>query len=128
MLIGMFICLLSCGKKEDVRLDLNIPISGNVYDTSIDKGVGGVMIFFGRRPAYYGIGNGPVYANYDSLRTDSAGNYHFIVKLEQSMDYSVCCGVPPGYSGGVYTDCRPVAWRMENGKMVPLQIDFLLLR
>ena len=127
-LAGVFICLLSCDKREDAQQDLYIPVSGDVYDTSLNKGVEGVRIFFGRRLAYDGIGNGPVYDIYDSLRTDSAGNYNYLVKYEERKDYSVCCGVPPGYSGTVYTDCKQVFWRMENGKMVPLKIDFLLVR
>ena len=124
-LSSMFICSLSCHKREDAPQEY-IPISGQVYDTSLNKGIEGVWIFFGRRPSFYGIGNGPAHDNFDSVRTDSEGDYNYRLKLEDRKDYEVCCDVPPGYS---YSDCRTVFWRRDNnGKLVPLTIDLLLVR
>lgn len=125
-LLSVFICSLSCRKPEDQRQPDYIPISGEVYDTSINRGVAGVWIFLGQRPAFYGIGNGPAYDFYDSVRTDSAGNYRYLIEYEEHKDYFVQPGVPLGYS---YADGKQVFWRRDSiGKMVPLKIDFLLVR
>ncbi len=122
------ICVLSCNKPEGARQYLYIPVSGGVYDTSLNKGMAGAWIFIGRRPSYSGIGNGPAFTIYDSLRTDSAGHYSYMVKEEGSQNYSVGCGVPPGYTDSAFNNFYQLFYGRVNDKIAPLKIDFVLVR
>lgn len=118
--------MLSCNKEEAQNLD--IPLSGHVYDEA-GSGVANVLIRIDHG-AYPNSSPGtrPDYSVYDSLRTDSSGGYHYLVKYEKYLSYQACCKLPPGFSNVEYSSCKDIKNEISASKVVPVVIDFVLKR
>jgi len=111
---------LNCsGNDEKQNLDINV--TGKVTNQN-NVGVGNVTIYVQRGK----IGNyaATVYEQYETVITNSSGNYSYLVKND-TYKYKICCGVPTGYSI-VGESCTEVNQSILNSQPVPNNINFKL--
>ncbi|MFV8333681.1 carboxypeptidase-like regulatory domain-containing protein [Flavobacterium sp. GSP14] len=80
------LCFTSCQKDEEQNLD--ITITGKVTNQN-NIGVGDVTIYIqrGALNSNYGPTN---YNNYETVKTNSNGDYQYLVKND-SYSYKLCC-------------------------------------
>lgn len=113
------LCLNCSGNDEQQNLDINV--TGKVTNQN-NAGVGNVTIYVQRGK----IGNyaATVYEQYETVITNSSGNYSYLVKND-TYNYKICCGVPTGYSI-VGESCTEVNQSIVNSHTVPNNINFKL--
>ncbi len=113
--------LTSC-QKDDEQKNLDITVTGRVTNQN-DVGVGDVTIYIqrGALNSNYGPTN---YISYETVKTNSNGNYHYIVKND-NHSYKLCCGIPQGYTS-VDEFCKFVNHNIINSQTVPNIINFKL--
>ncbi|MCK8143438.1 carboxypeptidase-like regulatory domain-containing protein [Flavobacterium sp. I-SCBP12n] len=111
---------LNCSSDNE-KQNLDINVSGRVTNES-NVGVGNVTIYIQRGK----IGNytATVYEQYETVLTNSSGNYSYLVKNE-TFQYKICCGIPTGYSI-VGQSCTDVNQSIVNNQTVPNNINFKL--
>ena len=121
MLLAIITLNLNCSTNgENQNLDINV--IGKVTNQN-NIGVGNVTIYIQRGPlnSSYGPTN---YNNYETVKTNSDGNYQYLVKND-SYSYKLCCGIPTDYTS-VDEFCKFVDHSIINSKTVPNIINFKL--
>lgn len=113
---------LNCSTSDE-KQNLDINVTGKVTNQN-NVGVEGVTIFVLR-----GKSGGFVatqYSTYETLITNSNGNYSYVVK-DDNFRYQICCGIPTGYtiSG---SNCTAVDHSIINSHTIPNKIDFELIK
>ena len=91
-LLLITILTINCTPNEKQNLDVSV--TGKVTNQN-NVGIAGVSIYVQRGlPGYYVATS---YVNYETLTTDSSGNYSYTVKND-NYNYRICCGTPAGYT------------------------------
>jgi hypothetical protein len=112
--------LTSCQNDDDQNLDINV--TGKVINQN-NIGVGDVTIYIQRGDlnSNYGPTN---YNNYETIKTNSNGDYQYLVKNDR-YSYKLCCEIPVGYTS-VDEFCKFVNHTIINSQTVPNNINFKL--
>ena len=111
---------LNCsGNDEKQNLDINV--TGKITNQN-NVGIGNVTIYVQRGKT--GNYAATVYAQYETVITNSSGNYSYLIKND-FYNYKICCGVPTGYSI-VGESCTKVNHNIINSHTVPNNINFKL--
>lgn len=120
LFVTINLSLISCQKDDEQNLD--ITVTGKVTNQS-NVGVGDVTIYIqrGALNSNYGPTN---YISYETVKTNSSGNYQYLVKNDKHS-YKLCCGIPSGYTS-VDEFCKFVNHSIVNSKTVPNIINFKL--
>ena len=112
----------SCQNDDGQNLDINV--TGKVTNQN-NTGVGDVAIYIYRGDINYNYG--PThYHIYDTIKTNSSGDYQYLVKYD-SYSYKICCGVPAGYTS-VDEFCKFVNHNIKNSQTVPNIVNFKLTK
>ena len=111
---------MNCSRNNE-KQNLDINVSGKVTNQN-NIGVGNVSIYVNRG----NIGNfaATIYDQYETVVTNSAGDYSYLVKND-NYKYKICCGIPSGYSI-VGESCIEVDQSIVNSRTVPNNINFKL--
>jgi hypothetical protein len=120
ILIFVVTITLSCSKNEE-KQNLDINVTGKVTNQN-NTCVGDVTIYIQR----WKTGNyvATVYEQYQTVITNSSGNYSYLVKND-TYNYKICCGIPTGYSI-VGESCTNVNQSIINSQTVTNNINFKL--
>lgn len=110
---------VSCYKDQH----LDISVRGEVINQN-NTGVANVKIYIMRGESNPNNWWPTNYHKYDSVITNSVGEYYYLIKHD-IYRYQVCCTVPPGYSG-VDEFCKKVDESIIDGKPVTNIINFKL--
>ena len=122
ILILFIITTLSVNcSKNDEKQNLDINVTGKVTNQN-NVGVENVTIYITRGKT--GNYAATVYGQYETVITNSAGNYNYIVKND-TYNYKICCGIPAGYSI-VGESCTKVNQSIINSQTIPNNINFTL--
>ena len=121
ILFAIAILSLNCSKNDE-KQNLDINVTGRVTNQN-NIGVADVTIYIqrGALNSNYGPTN---YNNYETVKTNSSGNYQYLVKND-SYSYKLCCGIPTGYTN-VDEFCKFVDHSIINSHTVPNIINFKL--
>jgi hypothetical protein len=94
MFLLFIITILTINCTPNEKQNLDISVNGKVTNQN-NVGIPGVSIYVQRGlPGYYVATS---YENYETLTTDSSGNYSYTVKYD-NYSYRICCGTPTGYT------------------------------
>jgi hypothetical protein len=120
MLLVIATLSLNCSTDHEGQ-NLDISVTGKVTNQN-NVGIIGISIYVYRGRS----GNfvGPVYELYETLTTNSNGNYSYLVKND-TYTYEICCGIPFGYfiSGD---NCQSVNHNIIDSHTIPNIINFRL--
>ena len=111
---------LSCSRNGE-KQNLDISITGKVINQN-NTGIGNVTIYVQRgKTGNYAATS---YEQYQTVLTNSSGNYSYLVKND-TYNYKICCGIPTGYSI-VGESCIAVNQSIVNSQTIPNNINFKL--
>ncbi len=85
-----------------------------------NKGIANVTIYVQRGKT--GNYAATVYEQYQTITTNTSGNYNYLVKND-TYNYKICCGIPTGYKI-VGESCTPVNHSIINSQTVLNNINF----
>lgn len=118
VLLAIFCVILSCNTKEQ---NLDISVSGKVSNES-GEGVSNVEIYISRgKIGHYAATR---YSDYKTIRTNSKGEFHYIVE-DDGYVYRICCGLPSDYKV-VTPSCKKIDHSIINGRTNHNTINFTL--
>ena len=112
---------VSCSTSDDEQ-NLDINVYGKVTN-EYDVGIANVTIYIQR--GKYGGYVATNFQNYDTVVTNAAGTYSYVIK-EYGYNYRLCCGIPTGYTI-VEENCKDVNANIIDSKTQPNYIDFKLM-
>ena len=107
--------------KNDEKQNLDINVTGKVTNQN-NVGIENVTIYIQRGKT--GNYAATIYEQYQTVITNSTGNYSYSVKND-TYNYKICCGIPTGYSI-VGESCTNVNQSIINSQTVPNNINFKL--
>lgn len=111
---------LNCSGNDE-KQNLEINVTGKVTNQN-NVGVGNVTIYVQRGKTGNYVAT--AYTQYETVITNSSGNYSYLVKND-TYNYKICCGVPTGYLI-VGESCTEVNQNIVNSHTVPNNINFKL--
>ena len=120
MLLVIATLSLNCSVNDE-KQNLDINVTGKVTNQN-NVGVANVTIYVQR--GKIGIYAATIYEQYETVITNSSGNYSYLVQND-TYNYKICCGVPTGYSI-VGESCLEVNQSIVNSHTIPNNINFKL--
>lgn len=120
MLFIIAILSINCSINDE-KQNLDINVTGKVTNQN-NVGIGNVTIFIQRGKT--GNYAATVYEQYQTVITNSSGNYNYVVKND-TYNYKICCGIPAGYSI-IGESCSKVNQSIINSQTIPNHINFKL--